>query len=128
MNTNNLTKDEPVITTNFNLSDIEEKTPQVLHTGGLQKKLTLDGLIDTGALTSAITKQDFNKSKLLADEAMKVTGPRTNFQFMVANRQLEVPIGTLLLEVEVADFMIRNLHYHEKTTKSTDRIVFPLPK
>ena len=37
--------------------------------------LTLDGLIDTGALTSAISEQDLNKIKLLANEAIKETGP-----------------------------------------------------
>ena len=71
------------------------------------EKLTLDGLIDTGALTSAISEQDPNKIKLLANEAIKETGPPPNFQIMVANGQLEVPIGTVLLEFEVADFMLK---------------------
>ena len=71
------------------------------------EKLTLDGLIDTGALTSAISEQDLNKIKLIANEAIKDTGPPPNFQIMVANGQLEVPIGTVLLEFEVADFMLR---------------------
>ena len=71
------------------------------------EKLTLDGLIDTVALTSAISEQDLNKIKLLANEAIKDTGPPPNFQIMVANGQLEVPIGTVLLELEVADFMLR---------------------
>ena len=62
------------------------------------EKLTLDGLVDTGALTSAISEQDFNKIKLIANEAIKDTGPPPNFQIMVANGQLEVPIGTVLLE------------------------------
>ena len=43
------------------------------------EKLTLDGLIDTGALTSAISEQDINKIKLLANEAMKETGPPPNY-------------------------------------------------
>ena len=71
------------------------------------EKLTLDGFIDTGALTSAIAEQDLNKIKLLAIEAIKETGPPPNFQIMVANGQLEVPIGTVLLEFEVADFMFK---------------------
>ena len=71
------------------------------------EKLTLDGLIDTGALTSAISEQDLNKIKLLANVAIKETGPPPNFQIMVANGQLEVPIGTVLLEFEVADFMLK---------------------
>ena len=73
------------------------------------EKLTLDGLIDTGALTSAISEQDLNKIQLLANEAIKDTGPPPNFQIMVANGQLEVPIGTVLLEFEVADFMLREI-------------------
>ena len=71
------------------------------------EKLTLDGLIDTGAPTSAISEQDLHKIKLLANEAIKETGPPPNFQIMVANGQLEVPIGTVLLEFEVADFMLK---------------------
>ena len=71
------------------------------------EKLTLNGLIDTGALTSAISEQDLKKIKLLANEAIKETGPPPNFQILVANGQLEVPIGTVLLEFEVADFMLK---------------------
>ena len=71
------------------------------------EKLTLNGLIDTGALTSAISEQYLNKIKLLANEAIKETGPPPNFQNMVANRQLEIPIGTVLLELEVADVMLK---------------------
>ena len=71
------------------------------------EKLTLDGLIDTGALMSAISEQDLNKIKLLANDAIRETGPPPNFQIMVANGRLEVPIGTVLLKFEVADFMLR---------------------
>ena len=70
------------------------------------EKLTLDGLIDTGALTSAISEQDLNKIKLLAPEAITDTGPAPNFQIMVANGQLETPIG-VCLTFEVADFMFK---------------------
>ena len=44
------------------------------------EKLTLDGLIDTGALTSAISETGLNKIKLLSNEAIKDTGPAPNFQ------------------------------------------------
>ena len=50
------------------------------------EKLTLDGLINSGALTSAISEQDLNKIKLIAPEAVTDTGPAPNFQIMVANR------------------------------------------
>ena len=70
-------------------------------------KLTLDGLIETGALTSTISEQDLNKIKLLAPEAITDTSPAPNFQIMVANGQLEMPIGTVCLTFEVADFMFK---------------------
>ena len=71
------------------------------------EKLTLDGLIDTGALTSAISEKDLNKIKLIANEAIKDISPLRNLQIMVANGKLEVLIGTVLLEFEVADYMLR---------------------
>ena len=71
------------------------------------EKLTpLDGHIDTGALTSAISEQGLNKIKLLSNESIKETGPPPKFQIVVANGQLEVPIDTVLLQFEVADFML----------------------
>ena len=89
------------------------------------EKLTLDGLIDTGALTSAISKQDRNKIKLLANEAIKETGPPSNVQITVAHGQLEVPIGTVLLEFKVADFMLNKNFIIMKNLKSTYWIVLP---
>ena len=44
------------------------------------ENLTLDGLNDTGALTSALSEQDLKKIKLLANESIKETGPPPNFQ------------------------------------------------
>ena len=71
------------------------------------QKLTLDGLIVTEALTSAISETDLNIIKLLASEANKETGYPPYFQIMVANGQLEVPVGTVLLEFKKADFMLK---------------------
>ena len=71
------------------------------------EKLTLDGLINTRDLTSAIVEHDLNKIKLVANEAVNPTGLPPNFQLIVANGQFEVPIGTVLLEFEVANFMLR---------------------
>ena len=62
---------------------------------------------DTGALTSATSEEDLNKIKLLSNGAIKDTGPAPNFQIMVANGQLERPIGTVLLQFEVADFQFQ---------------------
>ena len=57
-------------------------------------KLTLDGLIDTGALTSAISEQDLNKIKLLANEAKKDTGPPPIFPYlsMQLKPDMQVPL------------------------------------
>ena len=71
------------------------------------EKPALDGLIDTGALTSAISEQDLNKIKVLAPEAISDTSPASKFQKMVANGQLETPNGTACLTFEVADFMFK---------------------
>ena len=48
-----------VIPPNLNLFNMKAKAPHVLHTDGLQK-LTLDGLIDTGALQV----QSLNKTSI----------------------------------------------------------------
>ena len=69
--------------------------------------LTLNSSIDTGALTSAISEQGHDKIKLLAPEAITDTGTAPNFQLIVANGQLETPIGTVYLTFEVADFIFK---------------------
>ena len=71
------------------------------------EKLTLESLIDTGAMRSATSEQDLNKIKFLAKEASKKeAGPSPNFQILVANVKLEVLFGTVLLEFKVADFKL----------------------
>ena len=90
-------------------------------------KITLDGLIDTGDLTMAISEQDLNKIKLLASEALRETVLPPNFQIMGANGQLEVPISTVLLEFEVTDSMLSNPLIgvcHLNFVKSTHRSLF----
>ena len=47
-------------------------------------ELTLDGLVDTGALSSAIPDADLRKIRLLAPQSIIKEGPAPNFQFMVA--------------------------------------------
>ena len=70
------------------------------------EKLSLDGLFDTGALSSAILNKTSIKS-FLANEAIKKTGSPPIFQIIAANGQLEVSIGTVLLQFEVANFMLK---------------------
>ena len=50
-------------------------------------ELNIDGLIDTGALSSAIPGADLRKIRLLAPHTIINEGPPPEFQIMVANRQ-----------------------------------------
>ena len=54
-------------------------------------ELTIDGLMDTGALSSAIPEMDLRKIRLLSPQSLIREGPPPNFQIMVANGQLETP-------------------------------------
>ena len=71
-------------------------------------ELTLDGLVDTGALSSAIPEADLRKIRLLAPQSIIKEGSAPNFQIMVANGQLETPKSTVELKFEVGD-----IDFHE---------------
>ena len=74
-------------------------------------ELTMDGLIDTGALSSAIPEipeMDPRKIRLLSPQSVIREGPPPNFQIMVANGQLETPKSTIELKFEVGD-----IEFHE---------------
>ena len=71
-------------------------------------ELTIDGLIDTGALSSAIPEMDLRKIRLLSPQSVVREGPPPNFQIMVANGQLETPKSTIELKFEVGD-----IEFHE---------------
>ena len=71
-------------------------------------ELTIDGLIDTGALSSAIPEMEFRKIRLLSPQSVIREGPPPNFQIMVANGQLETPKSTKELKFEVGD-----IEFHE---------------
>ena len=70
-------------------------------------ELTLDGLVDTGALFRAIPEADLRKTRLLAPQSIMKEGPAPNFQIMVANGQLENPKSTIELKFEVNDLDFR---------------------
>ena len=71
-------------------------------------ELTIDGLIDTGALFSASPEMDLRKTLLFSPQSVIREGPPPNFQIMVANGQLETPKGTIELKFEVGD-----IEFHE---------------
>ena len=71
-------------------------------------ELTLDGFVDTGALSSAIPDADLRRIRSLAPQTIVKEGPAPNFQIMVANGQLENPKSTVELKFEVGD-----IEFHE---------------
>ena len=70
-------------------------------------ELNIDGLIDTGALSSAIPEADLRKIRLLAPHTILNEGPPPEFRIKVANGQLEAPIATVELQFEVGDITFR---------------------
>ena len=52
-------------------------------------ELTINGLIDTGALSSAIPEMDLRKILFLSPQSVIREGRPPNFQILVANGQLE---------------------------------------
>ena len=71
-------------------------------------ELTLDGLIDIGAHSSAIPEADLRKIRLLAPQSTVKESPAPSFQIMVANGNLETPKSTDELKCEVGD-----IEFHE---------------
>ena len=70
-------------------------------------ELTINGLIDTGALSNAILKWTYG-IRLLSPQSVIRGGPPPNFQIMVANGQLGTPKSTIELKFEVGD-----IEFHE---------------
>ena len=65
--------------------------------------LTVDALVDSGAFVSAITQDDLETIKQKApNNILKIDDPR-NFQIQVANGQLEKPLSTATLKIEIGD-------------------------
>ena len=71
-------------------------------------ELNIDGLIDTGALSSAIAEADLRKIRLLVvPHTVLSEGPPPEFQIMVGNGQLEAPIATVEMQFEVGYITFR---------------------
>ena len=66
-------------------------------------ELNIDGLIDTGALSCAIPAADLRKIRLLAPHTTLNEGLPPEIQIMLANGQLEAPVGTVKLQFEIGD-------------------------
>ena len=70
-------------------------------------ELNMDGLIDTGALSSAILKANLLKFRLLAIHTIINERPPPEFLILGATGQLGAPIATVELQFEVGDFTFR---------------------
>ena len=70
-------------------------------------ELNIDGLIDTGALSSALPEADLRKIRLLAPHTIIIKDPPPEFQVMVDNGQLQAPIATVELQFNVGDITFR---------------------
>ena len=70
-------------------------------------ELNIDGLIDKGALSSAIPVADLRKIRIMAPHTIVNEVPPLEFQIMVANGQLEAPIATVELQFEISDIKFR---------------------
>ena len=65
--------------------------------------LTVDALLDSGAFVSAISPDDWDTIKEKArNNILKIDHP-PNFQIQVANGQLEKPLPTATLKIEIGD-------------------------
>ena len=72
------------------------------------RELTLDGLIDTGAHSSAIPEADLRKKSSLAPQFIIKEGPL--FQITVAKGDLESSKSTVELR-----FQMRDIEFHERS-------------
>ena len=69
-------------------------------------ELTIDGSIDTVALSSAIPEAGLNKIRLAIKAIIEESAP-PDFHITVANGGIEHPVGTVLLQFEVGDLEFR---------------------
>ena len=68
-----------------------------------QNGLTIDALADSGAYVSALVQKELDRIKQQApSNILKIDDP-PNFQFQLANGQLEKPIATATLKFEIGD-------------------------
>ena len=68
--------------------------------------LTIQGLIETGGLSSSISKTYIEEIKQNTRSKILKEGPSTAFQILVANVQLETPIASTEMQFEVSDITL----------------------
>ena len=70
-------------------------------------KKTIDGLIDTSALTSVISETHQRKVRLKVPQTILHEGPHTDFRTRVANGRLEMPSTMVELQFKDGDILTR---------------------
>ena len=65
--------------------------------------LTIDALIDSGAYVSAIVQKELDIIKQQAPSNLLKSDDPPNFQIQIANGQLEKPIATVTLKIDIGD-------------------------
>ena len=73
------------------------------------EELTINGLIDTVALSDGIPVADSCKIRLLAPHTLLNEGTPPEFHFMIANERLEAPIPIVELQFDVGDTTFRDI-------------------
>ena len=71
------------------------------------RELNIDGLMDTGALSSAIPEANSRKIRLLAAHTILNEGPPPQFQIMGATGQLAAPIATVEMQFQAGGITVR---------------------
>ena len=93
------------LTTNLGLKDKRQMLYFTMDFG----ELSSDGLLDTGALSSAIPEADLRKIRLLVLQSIIKEVPTPNFQIIVANGELETPKSTVEIKFEFGDIEIHEI-------------------
>ena len=71
--------------------------------------LTIHGVIDTGALSSAILEMDLRKMRLLSPQSVIREGPPPNFQIKGRKWTIRTPKSTIELIFEVCDIEFQEI-------------------
>ena len=74
-------------------------------------ELTLDGLVDTGALSNTIPVADLRKIRLLTHQSTSTESQATTFQILVTKGQLKNLKSFLELKFEVGDIKFHEFYF-----------------
>ena len=81
-----------------------KRKQEMLHVPlDFENNLTVDALVDSGAFVSSIAHDDLETIKQKAPKNIPKIDDPPNFQIQVANGQLEKPLSTATLKLEIGD-------------------------